>query len=314
MTQRTAASPRSRPPTQKGTVKATSRSLTVTGRRPRSSPAPTARCGSRANEQRRPLHARRNPKKRKRSSVTEMSPRDIDVAGSLLVIADANDARIVTMTTSAASKAKSRSAQGREIEVASQGVAGTPERADRLLAARRATRGARAGRPRRRRPRFPSKPGDPLRRRLRLRRRLLVRAVGRRDSLERLTPERRSDTSSVDVPAGFFPRQIAAGPNNTLWVTAGKPGRKPLRSRQVSGLEPPPGPDSKASGPRDQDRQGPEGQGQDQGQDGQGQVHLQLADRRRQVRMRHRQAPQRQAQKRAEAQVQGLQVAEEADS
>jgi hypothetical protein len=40
-------------------------------------------------------------------------------------------------------------------------------------------------------------------------------------------------------PAEFFPRQIAAGPNNTLWVTMEVPGENVYQVARVSGLEPP---------------------------------------------------------------------------
>ena len=43
-------------------------------------------------------------------------------------------------------------------------------------------------------------------------------------------------------PPKFFPRQIAAGPSNTLWVTMEVPGENEYEVARITGLEPPKAP------------------------------------------------------------------------
>jgi hypothetical protein len=58
------------------------------------------------------------------------------------------------------------------------------------------------------------------------------------EGVQRLTREGTS-TFLGGLPPKFFPRQIAAGPKNTLWITMDIPGENTYEVARISGLEPP---------------------------------------------------------------------------
>lgn len=183
-----------------------------------------------------------NPAGAKEVPVAGLTPHDIDVAGSLLVIADSAKGRIVTMTTG-----------GTEGKVAfvnnptgtSQGVAGGAggqfafSESDGKEGLALAT---------------PPNPaaaelrnvGDPFGVALGSDGAYYFAMAGD-DNVRRLVPG--SPSTVIDgFPKEFFPRQITAGPNNTMWVAMEIPGKNIVEVARISGLElpvpppPPPGP------------------------------------------------------------------------
>ena len=149
-------------------------------------------------------------------------PKDIDVAGSLLVIADAGNNRIVTMTTAGVEK---------DIPLlgatsTSQGVAGSPSGQIAFSKSDGSPRGSGLVTP-------PAAPtavemaGDPFGVALGSDGAYWF-AMSAANNVQRLTPDGKA-TPLNGFPPKFFPRQIAPGPNNTLWVTMEVPGAN-LRS------------------------------------------------------------------------------------
>ena len=111
------------------------------------------------------------------------------------------------------------------------------------------------------------------------------------DDVQRLTPDGKN--SPIEgFPPKFFPRQIAAGPNNTIWVTMEIPGEEVDEIARISGLEPPSTPTGGVRQIRwrhragDDDLERAEEEGDDQRQEGPGHLPLQLERRRRYLRMR----------------------------
>ncbi len=170
-----------------------------------------------------------NPAGFKAFPVAGFGPRDIDVAGSLLAIADFASQRVVMATTDDPPKTTSF-----PLASNSQGVAGAPGGQVAFS--------------------VPSNefglltpPGSLL----------LTQSTGtdpfgvalgsdgafwfaqfNSNNVTRLTADNQATTLAPGFPAASGPRQIAAGPGNTLWVTlqtSNKIGR-------ISGLEPPAGP------------------------------------------------------------------------
>lgn len=161
-------------------------------------------------------------------AIAELSPKDIDAAGSLLVIADFAKPRIVTLTTA-----------GTEVDIptagSSQGVAGS---AGGLFAfSQQGTEPEQFG--------LVTPPGQPT----------LVNvpasdpfglAVGsdgafwgvqsNKDGVLRIAPDGQT-TFVGGFPAGSMARQIAAGPGNTMWVTLAK--NEDTAVGRIVGLEPP---------------------------------------------------------------------------
>lgn len=187
-----------------------------------------------------------DPTKFKAIPILNLAPHDIDVAGSLLVIADAVE-RIVTVTTS-----------GTEVDYkiagGSQGVAGTPggqiAYTDALATPEQVGLIT---------PPNPAKStellGDPFGVALGSDGNFWVVQFGK-DGVSQLTPGGQT-TFLGSFPKGSGPRQIAAGPGNTLWVgmegNIGE-GVQPAVGR-ITGLEPPvttkPAPETKlAQGPK----------------------------------------------------------------
>jgi streptogramin lyase len=191
------------------------------------------------------------PEDAKAFSVPKLSPKDIDVAGSLLAIADFGNERVVTLTTSGTVG---------EIPLlggttSAQGVAGSP---DGLVAFSKSDNpeGLGLAAPPAFSPTAVEMPGDPFG---------VARgsdgafwfAMSAADNLERLTPDGKA-TPLAGFPEKFFPRQIAAGPNNTLWVTMEIPGENVYEVAKVSGLEPPVEPEEAKQQPQTRLR-GPKG-------------------------------------------------------
>lgn len=169
-------------------------------------------------------------------AIPKLSPHDIDVAGSLLVIADAGNSRIVTLSTAGSEHDYPLAGT----EATSQGVAGSPS--GQIGYAQSTTpEGVGLITP-------PGPPkeiemaGDPFGATLGSDGAFWI-ALSAKDGVERLTPE--GQTSFLGgFPPKFFPRQITSGPNNTLWVTMEIPGEEVFEVARISGLEPPltPGP------------------------------------------------------------------------
>jgi streptogramin lyase len=165
-------------------------------------------------------------------SVPGLQPKDIDVAGSLLVVADSNNSRIVTVTPGGAVD---------EIPLlgdttTSQGVAGSPSGQIAFSKSDGTTEGLGLVTP----PAAPTAvemPGDPFGVALGSDGAFWF-AMSAADNLQRLTPEGTAAPLN-GFPEKFFPRQIASGPNNTLWVTMEIPGGETYEVAKVSGLEPP---------------------------------------------------------------------------
>jgi hypothetical protein len=65
-------------------------------------------------------------------------------------------------------------------------------------------------------------------------------AMSAANNVQRLTSDGKA-TPLNGFPEKFFPRQIAAGPNNTLWVSMEIPGET-YEVARITGLEPPQGP------------------------------------------------------------------------
>jgi streptogramin lyase len=161
-------------------------------------------------------------------TVAGLSPKDIDVGGSLIVVSDFANPRIVTLTTA-----------GTEVDIpiagGSQGVAGATN--GQVAFSQQGTEPEQFG--------LATPPGKPA----------LINvpasdpfgiAVGsdgaywgvqsNKDGVLRITPG--GETKFVGgFPAGSMPRQIASGPNNTMWVTLTQTGATAVG--RISGLEPP---------------------------------------------------------------------------
>ncbi len=174
------------------------------------------------------------PEKAQSIPANELSPKDIDVAGSLIVVADANHKHLLTINPSNTAEAP------KEIPLlgsttTAQGVAGSPT-GQIAFSKSDGTEGLGLVTP----PGAPTAalmPGDPFG---------VARgsdgafyiAMSAADNVERLTPE--GTAAPIEgFPPKFFPRQIAAGPNNTIWVSMEIPGENVYEVARISGLEPP---------------------------------------------------------------------------
>jgi len=179
-----------------------------------------------------------NPLAPKSLSIVNLDPKDIDVAGSLLVIADANNGRILTMTTAG-------DLQGWPLldeTTSSQGVAGSPSG---QIAFSKSDKDEGLGllTP----PALPTAvrmEGDPFGVALGSDGAFWF-AMSAASNLQRLAPDGTATPLNgfpekiVNAePKKFFPRQLAPGPNNTLWVTMEIPGET-YEVARISGLEPP---------------------------------------------------------------------------
>ncbi|HEX2707921.1 MAG TPA: hypothetical protein VHM66_07940, partial [Solirubrobacterales bacterium] len=162
--------------------------------------------------------------------IAELSPRDIDVAGSLVVVADAGKPRIVTLTTALGFGEKDLPIA---IVGASQGVAGSP--AGQIAFSDPGAVPEQIGLITPPNPAQTSEQlGDPF-----------GVALGAdqafwfaqfvQGGVTRLTSAGQK-TLLTGLPKES-PRQIAAGPGNTLWVTLVKAGEEGVA--RISGLEPP---------------------------------------------------------------------------
>jgi hypothetical protein len=169
-----------------------------------------------------------DPTEAKKIVVPELTPKDIDVAGSLLAIADQNKNRVVTV--SPAGEQTSYPLNGQ-----SQGVAGNPE--GHIGFSQQSNMPTQVG--------VITSPTtatvmelpavDPF-----------GVAYGsdlafwaaRKGGAQRFT----AAGESIFIGGAedrFFVRQIAAGPNNTIWVTMKDPGTNDFEVGRISGLEPP---------------------------------------------------------------------------
>ncbi len=171
-----------------------------------------------------------NPAGKVEVPVAGLQPKDIDVAGSLLVVADGNGGapRIATFTTA-----------GTEVDYkvgnAAQGVAGGGPGGQLAYSAPDAKEAGRITPPGA--PQATTVEGDPFG--------VAFGADGAywyarsaKDDLARLTTSGEV-TFLGGFPAKYFPRQITPGPNGTLWVTMEIPGENIYAIARISGLEPP---------------------------------------------------------------------------
>jgi hypothetical protein len=171
------------------------------------------------------------PEKAESIPIAKLSPKDIDVAGSLLVIADSGNGRIVTLTTSGTEKDYPLLGESGT----SQGVAGSPS-GQIAFSQSTSPEGLGLITPPNA-PKVAEMLGDPFGVALGSDGAFWF-AMSAADDLERLTPDGHA-TALGGFPPKFFPRQIAAGPDNTLWVTMEIPGENVFEVARVSGLEPP---------------------------------------------------------------------------
>ncbi len=177
------------------------------------------------------------PETFKEISVPGLAPKDVDAAGSLVAIADANQekSRIVTFTTGATPTEKDFAING-----GSQGVAGSPtgqigfsEQVPKTGAAEEVGVITPPNPPL-----SVKQPDDPFGAAYGADGAFWIVRAGLNHGLARLTA-----TGELSLLSGFpaeaTPRQITAGPNGTLWVTE----ERVLKSGvivHVSGVEPPP--------------------------------------------------------------------------
>lgn len=159
-------------------------------------------------------------------AVEGLTPKDIDVAGQNLIVADGGGGnRVLSVTTAGA-------VTEIPIEGPSQGVAGNP---GGQFAYTAPDKGVGLGPPPLLFTAFPG--SDTFGATLGADGAYWI-AEGFGEKLIRLTTDNR--TSELGgLPAGFVSRQIAAGPDNTVWVTVEKPGEEESKVVRISGLEPP---------------------------------------------------------------------------
>ncbi len=170
-----------------------------------------------------------DPGKAQTIEVPELNPKDIDVAGSLLAIADGGENRVVTVTTSGAQTSYPLSGQ-------SQGVAGNST--GQIGYSQQGTMPTEVGvfTPPDLNPVTAEVPSvDPF-----------GVALGsdtafwaaRKGGAQRFTPTGES-TFIGGVAEHFFVRQIGSGPGNTIWITMLDQGTEEFEVGRISGLEPP---------------------------------------------------------------------------
>jgi virginiamycin B lyase len=177
------------------------------------------------------------PEKTTPISVPGLSPRDIDVAGSLIVVADAGKPRIVTLTTAGVVQPDFEIGHGGV--GASQGVAGSPtgqigfsdpganpESIGLITPPNPAQEFERDGDP------FGAAYGSDHA--------YWFALFGGASpaGAERLTSTG-DRTSLGGLKTGFGARQITAGPGNTMWMTAENNTENEYEVVRISGLEPP---------------------------------------------------------------------------
>jgi streptogramin lyase len=177
-----------------------------------------------------------DPKSAKEIAVPGITPVDIDAAGPLVAIADSNaeDARIVTFTTGATPTEKDYPING-----GSQGVGGSPSGqigfSEQVPKSKAVEEVGVITPPN---PPFSTpQPDDPFGAAFGADEAFWIVRAGGAHGLARLTPK--GELSLLGgFPAGLTPRQITAGPANTLWVTDEENMKKGVIVR-ISGLEPP---------------------------------------------------------------------------
>jgi streptogramin lyase len=164
----------------------------------------------------------------------ELGPKDIDIAGPLVVIADSGHERLVTVNATSGKQGadiplgdKTTTSQG--LAAGSGGQVGF-SKSD-------GTEGLGLVTP----PAAPTAalmPGDPFGVALGSDGAYWI-AMSAAHGVERLTPAGVATALPFTGLEKWFPRQIAAGPGNTLWVTMEVPGENEYAVGLVTGLEPP---------------------------------------------------------------------------
>jgi streptogramin lyase len=168
--------------------------------------------------------------------VENLAAHDIDVAGQLLVIADGSmeKERILTMTTDGVAKET-------KIGGGSQGVAGAPD--GQIGFSEQVPNGGNPEQVGTFVPPNPAQlktqPDDPFGAAYGSDEAFWIARAGMNGGLARLTKDGQL-TLLNGLPAKVTARQIAAGPNNTLWILAEKGTMEPGVVIRVTGLEPPP--------------------------------------------------------------------------
>jgi streptogramin lyase len=173
-------------------------------------------------------------------AVPGMTPKDVDAAGPLVAIADSNQekARIVTFTTGATPVEKDFPING-----GSQGVAGNPagqigfsEQVPKISGGAEEVGVITPPNP----ALSVKQPDDPFGAAFGADGAFWIVRAGGAHGLARLTTT--GELSLLDgFPAGLTPRQITAGPGNTLWVTDEENMKNGVIVK-VSGVDPPPPP------------------------------------------------------------------------
>jgi hypothetical protein len=171
------------------------------------------------------------------SPVAELTPHDIDLAGSLIVVAAGNIGNILTFNaTGTAPETPGKVAFVNNPEKTSQGVAGTPG-GQFAFSESDGEEGLGLDTP-------PSpataelrKVGDPFGVALGVDRAYYFAMFGDKN-VRRLVPGSPS-TAIEGFPKGFGGRQISAGPGNTMWVALEDPETAKVKVSRIAGLEPP---------------------------------------------------------------------------
>jgi hypothetical protein len=169
--------------------------------------------------------------------VEGLQPRDIDVAGSLIVVADAGKPRIVTLTTAGA--VQPDFVIGHEGVGAAQGVAGSPSGQIAFSDPGASPESIGLITPPSPAQEF-ERDGDPFGVALGSDKAYWIALFGGagQPGVERLTSTG-EHTYLGGLKPGFGARQITAGPNNTMWMTAENNVENEFEVVRISGLEPP---------------------------------------------------------------------------
>lgn len=178
------------------------------------------------------------PDKAEYFKVEKLDPKDIDVAGSGLVVADSANKRIVTVTTAGEAK----DIPLLEGSTTSQGVAGSAS-GQIAFSSSDGDEGLGLVTPPAAPTNIVTNGGDPFGVALGSDGAFyFAMAFGEekgKGAVRRLTSDGQ-DTPLSGIPAKYVVRQIAAGPGNTMWVTMEIPGEQDVyKVGRISGLEPP---------------------------------------------------------------------------
>jgi virginiamycin B lyase len=157
-----------------------------------------------------------------------LSPKDVDVAGSLIAVADFNNTRVATFTTAGAQA-------NYALKGSPQGVAGGP--GGQIAFSQQSVEPEEVGRIDPPGPALGNEiDGDPFGVALGPDGAYWI-ARSAKGELIRLTTTGEVTTLS-GLPPKYFPRQVAGGPGGTVWATMEIPGEEITAVARVSGVEP----------------------------------------------------------------------------